>query len=207
MLTYKQRLDADFDWALREGSLHFENASLVHETLRKLVARLDDLDIPYAVLGDMAMFFHGYRRYTEIVELLLTADGLNAFHRHIDRLGYIRPSERNWNLLDSETGVLIKFVTAGQRPANNESSPLAYPAPGPDDVTIDGMRFLALPRLIELKLASGMTHPRLLRELADVQQMIEKIGLPESVCDELHPCVRDRYREFWTMMRDNPPEE
>jgi hypothetical protein len=52
-----------------------------------------------------------------------------------------------------------------------------------------------------------MTHPGLLSDLADVQQMIEKIRLPESVSDELHPCVRDKYRELWTMMRDNPPEE
>jgi hypothetical protein len=78
-------LDADFDWALREGSRHFENASLVHDTLRKIAARLDDLKIPYAVLGDKAMFFHGYRRYTEVVELLLTADGLSEFHPHLDR--------------------------------------------------------------------------------------------------------------------------
>src|SRR5258708_1578343 len=33
MLTYEQLLDRDPGWALREGSMHFENDSAVHKTL------------------------------------------------------------------------------------------------------------------------------------------------------------------------------
>jgi hypothetical protein len=36
MITYEQRLNSNFDWALREGSMHFEKESAVHKTLRKI---------------------------------------------------------------------------------------------------------------------------------------------------------------------------
>ncbi len=64
MLVYEELLDRDLDWALREGSMHFEEKSAVHQTLRKITKRLDELRIPYAVVGGMAMFLHGYRRFT-----------------------------------------------------------------------------------------------------------------------------------------------
>src|SRR5271155_3043211 len=36
MITYEQRLNSNFDWALREGSMHFEKESAVHMTLRRV---------------------------------------------------------------------------------------------------------------------------------------------------------------------------
>ena len=42
MITYEQQLDRNPDWALREGSLHFENDSAVHKTLRKIDRELWD---------------------------------------------------------------------------------------------------------------------------------------------------------------------
>ncbi|HEV3116105.1 MAG TPA: hypothetical protein VGY58_03580, partial [Gemmataceae bacterium] len=63
MTTYEELLDRDVDWALREGSMHFEKESAVHKTLTRIARRLGELGIPYAVAGGMAMFFHGYRRF------------------------------------------------------------------------------------------------------------------------------------------------
>ena len=65
MIAYEKKLDADLDWALREGSLHFEEKNAVHETLRRITKRLSELGVPYAVVGGMAMFAHGYRRITD----------------------------------------------------------------------------------------------------------------------------------------------
>ncbi len=91
MITYEQRLNHNLDWALREGSMHFEKDSAVHKTLRKITRRLEELGIPYAVVGGMAMFFHGYRRFTEDVDLLVTRDGLVEIHRRLEGLGYVPP--------------------------------------------------------------------------------------------------------------------
>ncbi len=75
MITYEQQLDRDFNWALEEGGMHFEEKSAVHKALRKIARRLDELGIPFVVVGGMAMFYHGYRRFTEDVDLLVTPEG------------------------------------------------------------------------------------------------------------------------------------
>jgi hypothetical protein len=56
---------------------------------------------------------------------------------------------------------------------------------------------LPLPRLIELKLASGMTAPHRLKDLADVLEVIRTLKLVSEFADELDPYVRDKYRELW----------
>ena len=62
-----------------------------------------------------------------------------------------------------------------------------------------GERFalLPLPRLLELKLASGMTAPHRLRDLADVIELIRVNALGEELADSLHTYVREKYLELW----------
>ena len=62
---YERALDQDLGWALAEGSMHFEGKSGVQMALHKITSRLNDMGIPYAVVGGMAMFQHGFRRFTE----------------------------------------------------------------------------------------------------------------------------------------------
>jgi hypothetical protein len=207
MVTYEQQLDANFDWALREGSMHFENNSAVHKTLRKITKRLDELGIPYAVVGGMAMFYHGYRRFTEDVDLLVTADSLPRIHGELDGLGYVRPFEKSKNLRDAEFGVRIEFLVSGQYPGDGLPKPVDFPVPGTDETIIDGMRFLGLVKLIELKLASGMTNVRRMKDIVDVTEMIDKLRLSDGFADQLNPFVRDKYLELWRTVRDNPQEE
>jgi hypothetical protein len=71
MLTYEQRLDRDPRWALDEGGRHFEGRNAVRQALERVCRRLADLQIPYAVVGGMALFHHGYRRFTEDVDLIV----------------------------------------------------------------------------------------------------------------------------------------
>jgi hypothetical protein len=80
MTTYEQRLDRNRGWALQEGSLHFEGGSAVHLSLRKIVTRLEHLGISYAVAGGMALFLHGFRRFTEDVDILVTREDLHKIH-------------------------------------------------------------------------------------------------------------------------------
>ncbi len=46
----------------------------VHKTLRAIAAKLDQLGVPYAVAGGMALVAHGYDRTTVDVDILLTAE-------------------------------------------------------------------------------------------------------------------------------------
>jgi hypothetical protein len=61
----------------------------------------------------------------------------------------------------------------------------------------DGYRVIALEKLIELKLASGMTAPHRLRDLANVQDLISMLELPLELGDQLDASVRNEYRRLW----------
>lgn len=56
---------------------------------------------------------------------------------------------------------------------------------------------VSLPRLIELKLASGMTAPHRLQDLADVLRLIERAALPRETANTLDPYVRAKFDELW----------
>jgi len=64
ILSYENRLTNDARWALSEGSKFFEDKSAVQNALYKVTSRLNQLAIPYAVAGGMALFHHGFRRFT-----------------------------------------------------------------------------------------------------------------------------------------------
>ena len=70
---------------------------------------------------------------------------------------------------------------------------------------------MVLERLIELKLASGMTAPHRLRDLADVQDLIMRLELPADLGNTLDPSVRGKYRELWQSVQlsgeGNPLEQ
>src|SRR3954463_16412063 len=109
-LSFEQGLDRDSRWALSQGSLFFEGKGAVQEALSKIARRLDDLGVPYCVAGGMALFQHGYRRFTEDVDILVTREGLREIHSGLDGLGYLPPFPRSKNLRDTENGVRIEFL-------------------------------------------------------------------------------------------------
>jgi hypothetical protein len=59
------------------------------------------------------------------------------------------------------------------------------------------VRFITLEKLVELKLASGMTAPHRLRDLADVQDLIIALDLPLELEEKLDASVRAEYRRLW----------
>lgn len=196
MLVYEQELSRDLDWALMEGSLHFEEKSAVQKTLRRICARLDGLAVPYAVAGGMAMFLQGYRRFTEDVDILVTSEGLKALHEKLDGLGYVPPFTGSKNLRDTETGVRIEFLITGGYPGDDKPKPVAFPDPAESSTRLQDMQCLRLEKLVELKLASGMTNVLRIKDLGDVIALIQQLNLGEDFAAQLHPYVRDKYLEL-----------
>jgi hypothetical protein len=201
-VAYEKLLDRDRQWAIREGSMHFEKGSAVHKTLERITRKLEELSVPYAVVGGMAMFFHGYRRFTEDVDILVSKNGLKTLHEALEGRGYVPPFSGSKNLRDADTGVRIEFLIAGDFPGDGKPKPVAFPEPGTDEVTIEGIRFLSILKLIELKLASGMTNAGRLKDLADVEEMIVTLDLSRDLSDQLNSFVRDKYVELWDAVRD-----
>ena len=177
--------------------MHFEKASAVHKALEKITRRLDELGIPYAVAGGMALFFHGYRRFTEDIDLVFTVEGLKKFHEQLIGLGYASafPGARK-RLRSTRDGVRIDVIASGEYPGDGKPKPVRFPNPLEASVEIDGVRFATLEKLIELKLASGMTAPDRLKDLADVQELIKIRGLSRPFAEKLNPYVREKYLEL-----------
>lgn len=185
------------DAAIQEAARFFLRTDPVHQTLRSIAERLDEFGIAYAVADGMALVAHGYDRTTVDVDVLVTPDGLDAIHQALEGRGYLPPFEGSRNLRDTQTGVRIEFIVTGQFPGDGKPKPVAFPDPDEVAQEIDGVRFVNLPMLIELKLASGMSHPGRLRDLADVQELIRVLKLPEDFAAGLEAFVREKYGELW----------
>jgi hypothetical protein len=195
--TYEERLNRDLRWALDEGSMHFDQNNAVHRALRRITTRLTELGIPHAVVGGMAMFFHGFRRFTEDVHILVTKEGLAEIHQKLEGLGYVPPFQGSKHLRDTELGVKIEFLTTGDYPGDRKPKPVAFPDPAQVVETLEGIPVANLSTFIQLKLASGMTAPGRLRDLGDVQQLIQTLHLPRDLSHQLDPFVRAKYEELW----------
>jgi hypothetical protein len=202
---YEDLLSRDRRWAMSQGSRYFEEKSAVQDALGRIARRLDNLGIPYAIAGGMALFQHGFRRFTEDVDILVSRDGLKAIHAHLEGLGYVPPFTGSKNLRDTEYGVRIEFLIAGEFPGDGKPKAVAFPEPELARVMIDGIHYLSLPKLVELKLASGMTGGlHRLKDFADVIALIETLGLSAEFADQLNPYVRDKYLELWQGIQDSP---
>jgi hypothetical protein len=196
MLTYEELLDNDVNWALLEGSMHFEEKSAVHTTLRNLTRTLNELGVDYAVAGSMAMFLHGFRRFTEDVDVLVTREGLAKIHEALEGRGYVKPFAASKNLRDARTGVKIDFLISGQYPGDGKPGPIAFPVPRDASIELDGIRVLTLEKWIELKLISGKLPSRR-RDWADIQDSIRTIGIPRDFSVHLDPSLQDLYLQMW----------
>jgi len=199
-VTYEHLLRQGGDRMLREASAYFAGEGRLHGALRRLTQRLDAEGIPYALLGGLALAEHGYPRLTEDIDLLLTPSGLQRFRQRLLGRGYrsaFSGAEKTFR--DTETGVRIEIVTAGEYPGDGLPKPVAFPDPTTPGMTIEieGIRIVKLEKLIELKLASGMSASHRLRDLADVQDLIARLRLPLTLADQLDPSVQAAYRDLW----------
>ena len=191
-----------------EGLKFFAGRGMVNNALTKIIRRLDELGIDYAVIGAVALNQYGYRRFTEDIDLLLTKDGLERFHREMVGLGY-RPafegSQRQFRSTDEN--VRVEIITAGEYPGDGRVKAVRFPNPSEAISEIDGIKTITLEKLVELKLASGMSAPHRLKDLADVQELIKVKALTPDFAAKLDPSVREKYAELQNAVAQAPDFE
>ncbi len=178
----------------------------VHLALRKLTRLLDEQGLPYAVMGAMALNEYGYRRVTVDVDILLTSESLARFKARNLGLGYVEKFPGSRGVRDTEHGVDIDLVITGGFPGDGKPKPVAFPDPSVVAQRGASVALLPLPTLIELKLASGMTAPHRLKDLADVLELIRIVKLPKTLANDLHPYVREKYLELWQAAQGEDPQ-
>ena len=170
----------------------------LNSALAQVSSDLKRRGIDYMVIGAVALMAHGYPRFTEDIDLVLTKEGLEAFHRELIGLGYAPafPGARK-RLRSTRDGVPVEVIVAGEYPGDGKPKPVSFPVPADASVEIDGVRVVTLEKLIELKLASGMTAPDRLKDLADVQELIKVRSLTADFAGQLNPYVREKFLELW----------
>jgi hypothetical protein len=206
--TFEQRVRRGGDAAIAEVERFFMQTGAVHRALRRVAARLTELNIPYAVVGGLAVSAHGLMRTTEDVDILLSPEGLTRVHEALEGLGYVPPFPGSKQLRDVEDGVRIEFLISGQYPGDGKPKPVAFPDPDSVSIEKDGIRYVNLPKLIELKLASAMTGAARSKDYGDVEALINALTLPVDFAEQLNEFVRAKFVEKWhevQVARDQQP--
>jgi hypothetical protein len=207
-MTYEARLHDDYLTLLKEASDYYMLRGDVFNTLRNLTHRLDEEQIPYALVGGLALGAHGFVRMTQDVDLLMTREGLETFKEKFLGRGYVLafPGAQK-TFRDTETQVRIKILTSGDFPGDGKPKPVSFPDPAATFVERGGIHVISVEKLIELKLASGMSAPHRLRDLADVQDLISTLRLPREFAEQLDPSVRETFRQLWQSAQNTNPTD
>jgi hypothetical protein len=184
-----------------EGLRYFMGDGTLNKTLTRLSNDLEERGIDYMVIGAVALLAHGYPRFTEDIDLVMTAEGLQKFHDELVGLGYAPAFPGAKRLRSTTDGVSIEVMTTGEYPGDGKPKPVSMPDPSQASTEIDGIRFVTLEKLIELKLASGISAPDRLKDLADVQELIKIRKLDADFARKLDPYVRTKYLELEEAVR------
>jgi hypothetical protein len=187
---------------IKDVDMFFQRSDPVHKTLRRTIKNLEKANIPYALMGGMAVNLHGYRCTTNDVDILLTAEGLAEFQRRFVPKQYDAIPGRPRRFMDRKNQVIIDFLVTGRYPGSGQPGPIAFPDPVAVRTTIEDWQVINLAVLIELKLAA-----RRHRDFADVVSLIHTHQLDESFADRLHPSVRSDYIECLEEKRQEDENE
>lgn len=194
-----------------EGLRYFMGQGNLHGALAQLCADLERQGIDYIIVGAVALLAHGYPRFTEDIVLIMTREGLETFHRELVGLGYVPAFEgARKKLRATREGVPVEIIVSGDYPGDGKPKPVSFPVPSTASIEIDGVRVVTLEKLIELKLASGMTAPDRLKDLADVQELIKIRKLGADFAERLDSYVREQYLQLFQAVehgRRNSVEE
>lgn len=172
--------------------------SPIHDTMRRLVLAFEELDIIFVIAGAMAANAHGHRRTTADVDVLMRKEDLNRFKERWIGRGWLNLFEGSKAFKDTMTGVKVDVLLVGDFPGDGKVKPVSFPDPETvRELSKEGLPYLNLPALIELKIASGMTAAHRPRDLDDVIQLIRINALSPDYAERLNPFVREKYHELW----------
>ena len=202
MLTAHDRA-RNFTTSLAEATRFFMGKADVQAAAARIGAVLEEMGIPYVLVGGLAVGVHGYERVTKDVDVLMSAEDLWRFKERWVGRGWVDVFPGSKNMRDTEAGVGVDVLLVGDFPGDGKPKPVSFPSPEHVVMDDDGeselpVRIIDLRTLIEIKLASGMSAPDRLKDLDDVIHLIRANDLPRVFALDLNPWVRPKYAELWT---------
>ncbi len=176
----------------------FMERSPIHDSMRRLSMAMQALKLPFAIAGAMAGNAHGHLRTTVDIDILLRREDLEKFKERWSGLGWVDLFQGSKGFRDTANNVKVDVLLVGDYPGDGKEKPVIFPPPEEVAVSLgEGLPYVNLRTLIELKLASGMTAPHRLQDLADVIQLIRVNQLPRDYSRELNPYVHEKFYEMW----------
>ena len=189
------------DALLAEAEAYFMGEGGVHNAAAAIAGRLAEAGIDYAIAGAIALGQHGLKRLTVDVDILIRREDLDRFKAEWLGRGYLEVRPGGKAVRDTVNNVKIDFLLTGDFPGDGKPKPVAFPDPRKAAVAGEKYRIVSLPRLVEMKLASGMTAPHRLQDLADVLRLIRAADLPSDFSTQLDPYVQSKFEELWLASR------
>ena len=186
-----------FEAALARMGAYLVDSSPLQKAAGEIARHLTEMGIDYAIAGALCLAAHGVSRATEDVDVLISREGLQRFKEAWLGRGYVDLRPGGKGVRDTANGVKVDFLLAGDFPGDGKPKPVSFPEPGAVSVEAGRFKVVSLPRFVELKLASGMTAPHRLQDLADVLRLIEAAHLPRDLEASLNPYVRPKFLELW----------
>jgi len=182
----------------------FMEKSPIHETMRRLSKTLNEMQISFAIAGAMAANAHGHKRTTSDVDILIRREDLLRFKERWIGRGWVDKFEGSKNFRDAVTNVNVDTLIVGDFPGDGLPKPVAFPTPeSVSERNDEGLSFISLKTLIELKLASGMTAVHRPRDFDDVIQLIRVNKLSREFEQQLNPYVGTKFEELWNAAQVN----
>jgi hypothetical protein len=128
VVEYEQRLKNGTDLWVHEASDFFEQKSTIHNSLKELALSLKKSEIPYAVVGALALAQQGFLRMTVDIHILLTPEGLQKFRNEFEGKGYIPAFAGSKKSFRSSTsGVRIDVLLTGEYPGDGKPKSVYFP--------------------------------------------------------------------------------
>src|SRR5579872_2042776 len=173
---------------IKNAGEFFEGRSPLHKAADRLRAKLDELGIPFAVAGGFALGAHNYVRQTDDVDIVVRKEDWHRFKEAVVGLGYREVFPGSKAVRDTTEDVRVEPLYTGGYPGDGKPKAITFPDPSDPAVVKVGGRYpvVALERLVELKIAAGMTSPgRQHKDYADAIELIRRNSLPASFVDRL----------------------
>jgi hypothetical protein len=156
---------------------------------------LSNANISYSICGGMAVCLHGYQRNTANLDLVYRRGDCRLVRELLARAGFVVDEVAGY--FRSPEGIAIQFLVAGEKAGKDTQISIAEPL-GDSNVEVrEGLNVVRLSKLIEMKLACGMSNLRRThKDFADVVELICIRELDGSFARFLHPDVRDAFRQL-----------
>ncbi len=158
-------------------------------------ALLSAAEVPYSICGGVAVCLHGYQRNTVDLDLVIRSSESDTIRKLLSDDGLV------WDETNAEFrtpgGIAVQFLISGQKAGKGSEVTIPDPIGELNVEQREGLSVVRLSRLIEMKIACGMSNLRRThKDFADVVELIAARDLDGSFARFLHKSLRPTFREL-----------